>query len=101
MIKRFVPAGLVLGTLLLVLLLLSPTLTAQSAAYSLDWWTVDGGGCAFNTAGGYRLGGTAGQPDAGPLLSGGDYTLAGGFWHAAAETGYQIYLPLVLNHYGN
>ena len=40
---------------------------------------MDGGGATFSTGGGYSLGGTAGQPDAGEL-SGGGYTLGGGFW---------------------
>ncbi len=53
---------------------------AQSGGYDLSWWTVDGGGATFSTGGTYRLGGTIGQPDAGEL-SGGDYTLYGGFWN--------------------
>ena len=66
------------------------------AAYDLSWWTVDGGGYTFSTGGGYSLGGTAGQPDAG-VLSGGGYTLSGGFWRGAVVAGmYRIYLPLVM-----
>ena len=66
------------------------------ATYDLSWWTVDGGGHTFSTGGGYSLGGTAGQPDAG-MLQGGPYTLSGGFWHgAAAAVMYHIYLPLVM-----
>lgn len=53
---------------------------AQSGGYDLSWWTVDGGGATFSTGGAYRLGGTIGQPDAGEL-SGGNYTLYGGFWN--------------------
>ena len=52
--------------------------TAQSG-YSLDWWTVDGGGATSGTGGSYSLGGSIGQPDAG-TSSGGIYTLVGGFW---------------------
>ena len=64
--------------------------------YTLSWWTVDGGGGTFSTAGGYSLGGTAGQPDAG-VLSGGGYTLGGGFWKGGAAAAlYRIYLPLVV-----
>ena len=44
---------------------------AQSGGgYDLTWNTVDGGGYTFSTGGGYSLGGTVGQPDAG-LLTGG------------------------------
>jgi hypothetical protein len=53
---------------------------AQSGGYDISWWTVDGGGATFSTGGAYSLGGTIGQPDAGEL-SGGNYTLYGGFWN--------------------
>ena len=72
----------------------SGTSGTGSASYDLSWWTVDGGGAAFSTNGGYTLGGTLGQPDAG-ALSGGGYTLAGGFWSGAAVQ-YKVYLPLVV-----
>src|SRR5512137_1313244 len=62
--------------------------------YDLTWSTIDGGGYMFSTGGGYSLGGTMGQPDAG-VMSGGGYTLAGGFWGGAVAE-YKIYLPLVL-----
>jgi len=65
--------------------------------YDLTWNTVDGGGGTFSTGGGYSLGGTAGQPDAG-VLGGGGYTLDGGFWAGAAAIPYRIYLPLVLRN---
>ena len=66
---------------------------AAGVGYALDWWTVDGGGGALS-GGAYTLMGTAGQPDAGPVLEGGGYALVGGFWNAAAEC--RVYLPLVL-----
>jgi hypothetical protein len=57
---------------------------------------VDAGGQTFSTGGGYTLGGTVGQPDAG-ALSGGDYVLGGGFWGGGAlAVAYSVYLPLVL-----
>jgi hypothetical protein len=80
----------------LLLLLLSTALVTRAGVpgYTLDWWTVDGGGTMSNAGGGYTLGATAGQPDAGSL-SGGGYTLEGGFWGGASFTsGYHIYLPL-------
>ena len=64
------------------------------SAYSLWWNTIDGGGATFVSAGAYRLGGTAGQPDAAGQVSAGPYTLAGGFWVAAPGT-YHVYLPIV------
>ena len=69
--------------------------SAQSGGgYDLTWNSIDGGGYMFSTGGGYSLGGTIGQPDAG-TLSGGGYTLTGGFWGGIASP-YQIYLPLVI-----
>ena len=46
----------------------------------LIWNTIDGGGATFSTGGGFSLGGTIGQPDAGSALSGGSFSLIGGFW---------------------
>ena len=56
--------------------------TAGSSAqnYSIDWFTIDGGG-GTSTGGVYSLTGTIGQPDAG-TMSGGSYSLVGGFWGA-------------------
>jgi len=60
---------------------------ANAQPYDLSWHTVDGGGYTFSTGGSYSLGGTIGQHDAGPVptgMSGGTFTLVGGFWPAAA-----------------
>jgi hypothetical protein len=66
--------------------------------YSLSWWTADGGGGHSTAAGSYTLDGTAGQPDAGPRLSGGNYLLNGGFWPGGVgwQVRHAIYLPIVL-----
>jgi hypothetical protein len=64
--------------------------------YTLDWWTVDGGGYTFSAGGSYSLGGTIGQPDAG-ASSNGTYTLAGGFWGGTLVQ-HRLYLPLVLRN---
>ena len=70
-----------------------PVLADDGPGYDLSSWTVDGGG-AIVEAGGYRLGGTVGQADAG-ILMGGGYTLRGGFW-GGAKVLYPVFLPLVL-----
>jgi hypothetical protein len=59
---------------------------------------VDGGGGRSET-GDYVLIGTVGQADAGEM-SGGDFTLYGGFWPggAPAPPEYTVYLPLVLRN---
>ena len=46
--------------------------------YSIDWFTIDGGG-GTSTGGVYSVSGTIGQTDAG-TQSGGQYSLTGGFW---------------------
>jgi hypothetical protein len=60
------------------LVLLVSTLGALAQSYSIDWYTIDGGG-GTSTGGVYTVSGTIGQPDAG-TMSGGNYTLQGGFW---------------------
>lgn len=81
---------------LLSLLLFAPALAlAQTGGpYDLSWSSIDGGGYTFSTGGAFELGGTTGQADAG-LMSGGGYTLAGGFWPGAPAE-YRIYLPVIL-----
>lgn len=84
---------------LCALALLSGVALAQGG-YDLSWWTVDGGGETFSTGGGYSLGGTIAQPDAG-LLTGPGYRLEGGFWVGGAPPGslYRVYLPMVMRGY--
>ena len=81
-------------TLLLLFLLTGVALAQTGGGYDLTWNSIDGGGMMFSSGGGYSLGGTIGQPDAG-AMSGGSYSLAGGFWGGAAAQ-YKIYLPVVL-----
>jgi hypothetical protein len=59
-----------------VALALPVTVSAQQ--FSIDWHTIDGGG-GTSTGGVFAVSGTIGQPDAG-VMSGGSYSLAGGFW---------------------
>ena len=63
-------------TLLLALLAMTISLPAQTC--SIDWATIDGGG-GTSTGSVYSVSGTIGQPDAAGM-SGGNYTLQGGFW---------------------
>jgi hypothetical protein len=99
--KRAAILVTLVALLMLALLVPAQGQTRGSApadpGYDLSWWTVDGGGATDSGDGGYTLGGTAGQPDAG-VLAGGGYTLAGGFWGGTAVE-YHIYLPLVLRNY--
>jgi len=63
-------------------IILAAALSASAQNYSIDWYTIDGGG-GTSSGGPYTLSGTIGQPDAG-LHTGGNYTLVGGFWGAFA-----------------
>jgi len=52
--------------------------------FTLDWWTIDGGGEMWTAGGDFELSGTIGQPDASTIvMTGGDFELTGGFWAIA------------------
>jgi hypothetical protein len=51
----------------------------SSAQDSLDWHKISGGG-GTSTGGVYSVSGTVGQHDAGGPMTGGSYSLYGGFW---------------------
>ncbi len=64
--------------IILLFSLLLPTLGfAQS--YSVDWYKISGGG-GTSTGGVYSVSGTIGQHDASGAMSGGQYSVTGGFW---------------------
>jgi hypothetical protein len=63
--------------ILTVYLLLSGQIFAQS--YSVDWYKIAGGG-GTSTGGTYTVSGTIGQHDASGAMSGGNYSVTGGFW---------------------
>ncbi len=65
--------GLLLGAAFM-----AGVVAAAAQNYSIDWYSVDGGG-STSTGGVYSVSGTIGQPDAG-VMSGGNFTLQGGFW---------------------
>jgi hypothetical protein len=73
--------------------------SALAQNYSIDWFTIDGGG-GTSTGGVYSVSGTIGQPDAG-VLSGGNYTIVGGFWGGIipiqTEGGPTLYIQNLLN----
>lgn len=53
--------------------------------YEIGWYSVDGGGTTYSSGGLYRLGGTAGQPDASGPMSGYYVVAMGGFWVARGD----------------
>jgi len=72
-LERLGPAGFCLLTCVLCV-------SARAQNYSIDWHTIDGGG-GTSTGGVYSVSGTIGQPDARPTLSGGNFSVNGGFWN--------------------
>lgn len=54
------------------------TTFAVAKSYSIDWFTIDGGG-GDSSGGGYSVSGTIGQSDAG-TMTGGNFSVNGGFW---------------------
>jgi hypothetical protein len=52
---------------------------SASAQFSIDWYKTSGGG-GTSTGGVYSVSGTIGQHDAGGPMTGGNFSLTGGFW---------------------
>jgi hypothetical protein len=67
-----------LATALFFAVLIAPSARAQSTNYSISWYTIAGGG-GTSTGGNFALSGTIGQ-HATASMSGGTYSLTGGFW---------------------
>jgi hypothetical protein len=63
--------------MVLAVTLLTRLAIAQS--YSIDWYKISGGG-GTSTGSVYSVSGTIGQPDASSALTGGNFSLTGGFW---------------------
>ncbi|HVC33540.1 MAG TPA: hypothetical protein VNL16_08525 [Chloroflexota bacterium] len=82
--------GVVLGLLVMLSIGVSAALAASGGVYTLDWFSVDGGG-GRSAGGSYVLVGTIGQPDAG-TLAGGGFTLHGGFL-GGVQSRFRVYLP--------
>ena len=56
---------------------------AQAQSYSIAWYKIAGGGGA-SSGGNFTLNGTIGQHDAGGPMTGGSFSLVGGFWAVSA-----------------
>ena len=54
-------------------------LSALGQSYSVDWYKVAGGG-GTSAGGTYTVNGTIGQHDAGGAMTGGNYSVTGGYW---------------------
>lgn len=65
--------------LLLIPLLLTVAFASHAQPFSIDWYKISGGG-GTSTGGVYSVSGTIGQHDAGQPMTGGNFSLNGGFW---------------------
>ena len=63
----------------LMILLIAHVGVTIADDFTLDWWTIDGGGQMTSSGGDFEASGTIGQADAG-AMTGGDFALSGGFW---------------------
>ena len=80
--------------------LLGVGLSARAQSYTIDWYKIAGGG-GTSTGGTYTVSGTIGQPDASGAMTGGNYSLTGGFWAliSVVQTGGAP--TLYISHSGN
>jgi hypothetical protein len=86
-------------TLTLWVGLLIPIISfAQS--YTIDWYKIAGGG-GTSTNGQYSVSGTIGQPDAGVAMSGGNFSVSGGFWSLITVVQTAGAPLLTITHFGN
>ncbi|HEV2694814.1 MAG TPA: hypothetical protein VG347_18110 [Verrucomicrobiae bacterium] len=72
----------------------------MAQSHSIDWYKVAGGG-GTSTNGLYSLSGTIGQPDAGGAMSGGNFSVTGGFWALINVVQTPGAPPLYISHSGN
>ena len=72
-----------LSAILAPVLLMAPSVCAQ--ALTIGWSSTDSGG-GLCTGGAFSLSGTIGQHDIGVPLTGGGFTLSGGYWPGSPGT---------------
>ena len=75
-------------------------LGVQAQSYSIDWYKIAGGG-GTSTGGTYVVSGTIGQHDAGGPMTGGNYSLTGGFWALISVVQTPGAPPLYISHSGS
>jgi hypothetical protein len=87
-------------SILPVFLALAFGLSASAQSYSINWYKIAGGG-GTSTNGQYSLSGTIGQPDASGAMTGGNYSLTGGFWALISVFQTSGAPTLYISHSGN
>ena len=81
-------------------LVLAFCVPALGQGYTIDWYKISGGGGA-STGTIYQVTGTIGQPDASSAMSGGPYSVTGGFWSLIAVVQTAGLPNLSIGHSGN
>ena len=83
-----------------IIICLMSAASALAQSYSIDWYKISGGG-GTSSNGQYTVSGTIGQHDAGGPMTGGNYSLTGGFWALISVVQTPGAPTLYLNHSGN
>jgi hypothetical protein len=84
----------------LLILHTSFCLRAQAQNYSVDWFKISGGG-GTSAGGSFSVSGTIGQHDASGAMSGGNYSVTGGFWALVNVVQTPGAPTLFISHSGN
>jgi hypothetical protein len=84
----------------ITLLMVLTRFSVVAQPYSIDWHKISGGG-GTSTGATYQVTGTIGQPDAGGAMSGGNYSLTGGFWSLISMVQTSGAPTLYISHSGN
>jgi hypothetical protein len=67
---------------------------------TIDWHKIAGGG-GQSAGGPFQVSGTIGQPDAGATITGGNYSVTGGFWSLVSVVQSAGAPMLTITHFGN
>jgi hypothetical protein len=82
------------------LFLFLAAISVRAQNYSVDWHKISGGGGTSSNSQ-YAVSGTIGQPDAGGMMSGGNYSVTGGFWSLISVVQTVGAPTLTITHSGN
>ena len=75
-------------------------LATLAQSYSINWYKISGGG-GVSTSATYQVTGAIGQPDASGAMTGGNYSLTGGFWSLISVVQTAGAPMLYISHSGN
>ena len=96
--KRRYAGGSILLYFCFLLSVFSFRVSGQS--YSIDWYKIAGGG-GTSTGATFQVTGTIGQPDASGAMTGGNYSLTGGFWSLISVAQTPGAPTLLISHSGS